>query len=80
MADRRDELAANSGWSELVRRIRARTPARVLAGRAGAAYRTETQIQLREDHAAARDAVRAEFAMHAAFGAEFIEKWSTTCA
>ncbi|MGA7916308.1 MAG: ethanolamine ammonia-lyase subunit EutC [Candidatus Acidiferrales bacterium] len=75
MADRRDELAANSGWSELVRRIRARTPARLLAGRAGAAYRTETQIQLREDHAAARDAVRAEFEVRAAFGAEFIEKW-----
>lgn len=75
MADRRDELAANSGWSALVRKIRARTPARVLAGRAGAAYRTETQIQLREDHAAARDAVRAEFDLNAAFSAEFIEKW-----
>jgi ethanolamine ammonia-lyase small subunit len=75
MADRRDELAANSGWSELVRKVRARTPARVLAGRAGAAYRTETQIQLREDHAAARDAVRAEFEMRAIFGADFIEKW-----
>jgi ethanolamine ammonia-lyase small subunit len=75
MPDRHDELAANSGWSELVRKIRARTPARVLAGRAGAAYRTETQIQLREDHAAARDAVRAESDMHADFGAEFIERW-----
>jgi ethanolamine ammonia-lyase small subunit len=75
MAERRDELAANSGWSDLVRKIRARTPARILAGRAGAAYRTETQIQLREDHAAARDAVRAEFAMRAVFGAEFIERW-----
>ena len=75
MPDRRDELAANSGWSDLVRRIRARAPARVLAGRSGAAYRTETQIQLREDHAAARDAVRAELDIHAAFGAQFIEKW-----
>jgi ethanolamine ammonia-lyase small subunit len=75
MADRRDELAANSGWSELVRRIRARSPARILAGRAGAAYRTETQIQLREDHAAARDAVRAEFDLNAALGARFVERW-----
>ena len=75
MADRRDELATNSGWSDLVRKIRARTPARVLAGRAGAAYRTETQIQLREDHAAARDAVRAEFDVRAAFVEEFIERW-----
>ena len=75
MIDRRDELLANSGWSELVRKIRARTPARVLAGRAGAAYRTETQIQLREDHAAARDAVRAEFDLNAALGARVIEEW-----
>lgn len=75
MAERREELAANSGWSDLVRRIRAHTPARLLAGRAGAAYRTETQIQLREDHAAARDAVRAEFDMPAALGAEFIQTW-----
>jgi ethanolamine ammonia-lyase small subunit len=75
MADRRDELAENSGWSELVRRIRARSPARILAGRAGAAYRTETQIQLREDHAAARDAVRAEFDLNAALGARFVERW-----
>jgi ethanolamine ammonia-lyase small subunit len=74
MIDRRDELLANSGWSELVRKIRARTPARVLAGRAGAAYRTETQIQLREDHAAARDAVRAEFDLNAALGAKVIEE------
>ena len=72
----RDELA---GEFRLVRnwcgRIRARTPARILVGRAGAAYRTETQMQLREDHAAARDAVRAEFDLNAAFGAGFVERW-----
>lgn len=38
----------------------ARTPARVLAGRAGPGYRTGTWLKLREDHAAARDAVHAE--------------------
>ena len=70
-----DKLAANSDWPELVRKIRARTPARILVGRAGPAYRTETQLQLREDHAAARDAVRAELDVNAAFGAGFIEKW-----
>jgi ethanolamine ammonia-lyase small subunit len=70
-----DKLAANSDWPELVRKIRARTPARILVGRAGPAYRTKTQLQLREDHAAARDAVRAELDASAAFGAEFIEKW-----
>jgi ethanolamine ammonia-lyase small subunit len=59
-----------------VRRIKMRTPARLLVGRAGAAYRTETQLQLREDHAKARDAVRAEFELKTAFDSEFIEKWS----
>jgi ethanolamine ammonia-lyase small subunit len=70
-----DKLAADSGWPELVRKIRGRTPARILVGRAGPAYRTETQLQLREDHAAARDAVRAELDVNATFGAAFIEKW-----
>ena len=51
------------------------TPARLLVGRAGAAYRTETQLQLREDHAKARDAVRAELDLTTAFDSEFIEKW-----
>ncbi|MGB7754416.1 MAG: ethanolamine ammonia-lyase subunit EutC [Candidatus Acidiferrales bacterium] len=70
-----DKLAANSDWPELVRKIRARTPARILVGRAGPGYRTETQLQLREDHGTARDAVRAEIDVNAAFGAGFIEKW-----
>jgi ethanolamine ammonia-lyase small subunit len=70
-----DKLAANSDWPELVRKIRARTPARILVGRAGPAYRTETQLQLREDHAAARDAVRAELDVNTAFGGGFVEKW-----
>ncbi len=41
----------------------ARTPARVLLGRAGTAYRTSTQLALRRDHAAARDAVHTELAL-----------------
>jgi ethanolamine ammonia-lyase small subunit len=40
--------------------IRGRTPARLLVGSAGASYRTSTQLELRADHAAARDAVHAE--------------------
>jgi ethanolamine ammonia-lyase small subunit len=60
---------------EMVRKIRARTPARLLAGRAGAAYRTETQLELREAHAAARDAVGAELELQAAFGGAFLELW-----
>ena len=38
-------------------RIAARTPARLFVGRAGPGYRTATQLRLRADHAAARDAV-----------------------
>jgi ethanolamine ammonia-lyase small subunit len=40
--------------------LRERTPARVLVGRAGESYDTTTQLGLRADHAAARDAVGAE--------------------
>ena len=68
----------------MVRRVRARTPARLLAGRAGAAYRTHTQIDLRKAHAAARDAVRAELNLERDLSAEFIERWKlfevSTCA
>jgi ethanolamine ammonia-lyase small subunit len=62
-------------WPELIERVRARTPARVLAGRAGAAYRTATQLELRQAHAAARDAVRAEFDLQKDLGAEFVCQW-----
>lgn len=62
-------------WPELVRRIRARTPARILVGHAGAAYRTDTQIDLREAHAVARDAVRAELDLKTAFGDDFVKQW-----
>jgi ethanolamine ammonia-lyase small subunit len=41
----------------LLAAIRQRTPARILVDRAGLGYRTETQLHLRRDHAAARDAV-----------------------
>jgi ethanolamine ammonia-lyase small subunit len=75
MADERDSSLAASELPEIVRKIRARTPARLLVGRAGAAYRTDTQLDLREAHAAARDAVRAELDMQSAFGAEFVERW-----
>ena len=75
MAEDSGKLTANAEWPELVRKIRARTPARILMGRAGPAYRTDTQLQLREDHAAARDAVRAELDVETACSAEFVEKW-----
>jgi ethanolamine ammonia-lyase small subunit len=52
--------------------LRARTPARLVVGRAGPAYRTETQLALREDHAAAVDAVYAELEIERDFGAELV--------
>ncbi|HWF06296.1 MAG TPA: ethanolamine ammonia-lyase subunit EutC [Candidatus Angelobacter sp.] len=62
-------------WPDLIEKIRARTPARVLADRSGAAYRTGTQLELRHAHAAARDAVRAELNLEADLGAEFVQHW-----
>src|SRR6202049_4632287 len=67
-------LAAD--FPEVLRKIRERTPARILVGRAGAAYRTSTQLELREAHAAARDAVRAELDLESAFGAAFLKQWN----
>jgi ethanolamine ammonia-lyase small subunit len=61
--------------TELVQAVRARTPARVLVGRAGPAYRTATQLELRQDHAAAVDAVHAELDLERDFGREFLERW-----
>src|SRR3982074_3248939 len=75
MKEERDPALATSDLPEIVRKIRARTPARLLMGRAGAAYRTSTQLDLREAHAAARDAVRAEMNLNNAFGAAFVQHW-----
>ena len=75
MADEKQPSLTAADLPELVRRIRARTPARILQGRAGAAYRTGTQLELRAAHAAARDAVDAELELEAALGAEFVAQW-----
>lgn len=60
---------------DFLSRIRERTPARVLVERAGAAYRTSTQLELRSAHAAARDAVATELDMQRDLGAEFVREW-----
>jgi ethanolamine ammonia-lyase small subunit len=70
-----DKIAAPADWPEIVRRVRACTPARLLAGRSGAAYRTNTQLELREAHAAARDAVRTELDLQKDLGAVFVQQW-----
>src|SRR5580704_14487842 len=66
------DLSTSPDLPEALRKIRERTPARLLTGRAGAAYRTATQLDLREAHAAARDAVRAELETDQVFGSDFV--------
>ena len=75
MPSDRNALLISRNWPEIVRKIRARTPARLLVGSAGAAYRTDTQLELREAHAAARDAIRAELNLETTFGAAFVKQW-----
>jgi ethanolamine ammonia-lyase small subunit len=74
MPEKLDSLSCPPDWPEVVQKIRARTPARLLVGRSGAAYRTATLIELRQAHAAARDAARAELDL-GTLGEEFARKW-----
>jgi len=76
MPPKEDKLAQPYDLSEIVKKVRARTPARLLAGRSGAAYRTNTQLELREAHAAARDAVRAELNLSTHLGDDFVRQWN----
>lgn len=61
-----------SELNALVGQALARTPARLLVGRAGPSYKTGTLLKLREDHAAARDAVYNEIDLQRDFPAEVI--------
>jgi len=72
MPSQSDESLA---WPEIVTKIRARTPARLIVGRSGAAYRTGTQLELRAAHANARDAVRAELDLEKHLGVDFVNQW-----
>jgi ethanolamine ammonia-lyase small subunit len=62
-------------WPELIEKIRARTPARILVNRSGSAYLTPTQLELRRAHAAARDAVRDELDLTRDLGEDFVREW-----
>ncbi|HXN23324.1 MAG TPA: ethanolamine ammonia-lyase subunit EutC [Candidatus Dormibacteraeota bacterium] len=75
MSSETDASLVSTVWSEIVRRVRARTPARLLVGRVGAAYRTRTQLELREAHAAARDAVRAELNLETDLPSALVSQW-----
>lgn len=70
-----DDHNLQSPASDFLARIRERTPARVLVDRVGAAYRTQTQLELRRAHAAARDAVAAELDLARDLGADFVREW-----
>lgn len=54
---RRQYLIENPKDKEGFMRIKEKTPARIGLGRAGARYKTVTQLRMRADHAAAQDAV-----------------------
>ena len=71
-----NKLAPEDDLSDIVRLVRAQTPARLLTGRSGAAYRTNTQLELREAHAAARDAVRAELNLIADLSNDLLREWN----
>jgi ethanolamine ammonia-lyase small subunit len=71
MAEEKQSLV----WPELIEKIRARTPARILVNRSGPAYLTTTQLELRGAHAAARDAVRDELNLTRDVGEDFVRAW-----
>ncbi len=60
---------------DAIQRLLARTPGRILVGRAGTGYRTSTQLTLRQDHAFALDAVHAEIDLEATFGPDLINRF-----
>src|SRR5438552_3132218 len=55
--------------------VRARTPSRILTGRAGGSYLTTTLLELRADHAAARDAVTTDFDLVGGLGPDLVAQW-----
>ena len=59
----------------LIEAVRARTPARIFVGRTGPAYGTQTQLNLRADHAAARDAVWTEIDLQRDLGSDFVQRF-----
>jgi ethanolamine ammonia-lyase small subunit len=69
-----DKLARPADWPELVRRIRARTPARIFV-KHGGSYSTGMQLELRNARASAVDAVWTEFELHSDLPADFVSRW-----
>lgn len=68
------KLTSPASWPETVRKIRARTPARIFVER-GPAYSTQMELQLRSAHASAVDAVWTEFDLAKDFSPDFVARW-----
>jgi ethanolamine ammonia-lyase small subunit len=75
MMDDDQKLTVPAAWPEIVRKIRARTPARIFVER-GLAYSTKMSLELRGAHASAVDAVWTEFDLQRDFPPDFTAKWS----
>jgi ethanolamine ammonia-lyase small subunit len=71
----RDLRPGDEPDSPLLAAVRAQTPARILVGRAGPSYRTPTHLGLRQDHAAARDAVHAEVDLERDLGTDLVRRF-----
>src|ERR1700739_582981 len=69
-----DKLTSPPAWPELVRKIRARTPARIFVER-GLAYSTRMALELRRAHASAVDAVWTELDLQKDFPPQFAAQW-----
>ncbi len=71
-----DQLKSSTDvLSEELRNALSRTPARLFAGRVGNGYSTATALQLRADHAAARDAVYDSVDLVRDFGMERVNRY-----
>ena len=68
------DLSPQPAWPEIVRKIRARTAARIFVER-GASYTTQMELELRAARASAVDAVWAEFDLHKDFPPDFVAQW-----
>lgn len=67
-------LVRPPAWPEIVRKIRARTPARIFVER-GASYSTQMALELRSARANAVDAVWTEFDLQRDFPPDFVSQW-----
>lgn len=75
MRDSKPNDTISLGRQDLLRQVGERTPARLLIGRSGSSYRTTSQLDLRNAHAAAVDAVQHEFDLSKTLGEDFCRDW-----